>query len=239
VNIVDNPPGFDRFDNAKYWTDTEVDKALDALRKGHLVLLKGDIGYGLFGTSKRAIRKMYEIKNRPFSNPCIVIGNMDVLRDVAVLDSSPIEAWIAEQAAWTTLAVVLPVNPRSRSLGALPPWLYQQTVTRNTIAVFLRTGPYLDIVVERAFDRGMSFVGSSANHSSTGNRFDFTELPQNIVDNVDFLINHGSCKYVNPERKATTILNFTNWSVKRRGVNWEELEPSFLALKAQLDTHAE
>jgi tRNA A37 threonylcarbamoyladenosine synthetase subunit TsaC/SUA5/YrdC len=222
------------YGETKYWTDDEVTRAVDALQAGGLVLLKGDIGYGLFGTTDRAIRKMYELKGRPHSNPCIVIGNMAILRDIAVAPDPRIWAWIERMIAWTTIAVVLPVNPASRLLGALTPWLYGQTVTNGTVATFLRTGPYLDVVVQTAFERDIMFVGSSANPSFQGNLYTFADLPREFVQAADFHINHGSCKYANPQRLATTIVNFANRSIKRRGVNAEEIERDFAALTGEL-----
>ncbi|HET9622752.1 MAG TPA: Sua5/YciO/YrdC/YwlC family protein [Kofleriaceae bacterium] len=218
----------------KYWRDEEVTLAVDALEAGGLVLLKGDIGYGLFGTTDRAIYKMYELKGRPHSNPCIVIGNLAILRDIARAPDPRIWPWIERAAAWTTLAVVLPINPDSRLLKNLPPWLYGQTVTNGTVAAFLRTGPYLDVVVQTAYERGVMFVGSSANPSFQGNLYTFADLPRAFVDNADFYLDHGSCRYANPARLATTIINFANRSIKRRGVNAEQLERDFAALNQEL-----
>lgn len=218
-----------------YFTRREVVEAVDAIRRGGLVLLKGDIGYGLFGISEKAIRKMYEVKGRPYSNPCIVIGNLDVLRDISQVTAPEIWTWIVECTAWTTLAVVLPVNPHSRLLAGLPSWVYGQTVTNGTVAAFLNTGPFLEKVIARAYRQNVLFVGSSANLSSQGNIFDFAELPRTFLKAADFYIDHGASRYANPERKATTIVNFTNWTIKRRGVNWEKIEPSFWRLKESLE----
>lgn len=217
-----------------YFTDQEVVDAVSAIGRGGLVLLKGDIGYGLFGITEEALRKMYRIKGRPYSNPCIVIADLDVLDEVALVPDRRIREWIAETAAWTTLAVVLPANPDSRLLSRLPDWVRGQTVTDGTVAAFLNPGPYLERVMAHARERDILFVGSSANPSSHGNIYKLSEIPREIVDAVDFHIDHGESKHANPERKATTILNFTNWTVKRRGVNWERIEASFLKLKEDL-----
>ena len=213
------------------FTESEVSETVKAFARGDLVLVKGDIEYGLLGNSERAIRKMYEAKGRPHSNPCITIGNLDILSDVALVPNSAIGEWIKNTAAWTTLAVVLPVNPHSKLLATLSPWVYGQTVTNQTIAVFLNVGPFLEQIIARARRQNMLVVGSSANPSSHGNIYQFSEIPDHLKLVADFAINHGESKYANPERKATTIVNFTNWSVKRRGVNWEKIEPGFLALK--------
>ena len=62
--------------------DAEVDHVLGVIRGGGLTLLKANIGYGLIGHTERSIRRMYEVKGRPLTNPCITIGSIDVLRDL-------------------------------------------------------------------------------------------------------------------------------------------------------------
>lgn len=235
VQASEPPRGDGAYDEATYWSDGEVEDAIDALQAGGLVLLKGDIGYGLFGTSERAIRRMYELKHRPHSNPCIVIGNMAILRDIAIAPHPKIWEWIERAITWTTIAVVLPINPDSRLLGTLPPWVYGQTVTNGTVAAFLRTGPYLDVVVQRAFERNVMFVGSSANPSFQGNLYTFSDLPKEFVEGADFYIDHGSCKYANPQRLATTIVDFVTRSLKRRGVNAAQIEQDFTELARELE----
>jgi len=194
--------------------------------------LKGDIGYGLFGISDTALRKMYEIKGRVLSNPCIVIANMEILDDITLIPTLHIRQWIAAMSAWTTLAVVLPVNPNSKTLSRLSPWVYNKTVTKGTIAAFLNPGDFLSQVIGEAYREEVLFIGSSANPSSQGNIYNFKDLPRKILENVDFYIDHGKSKYENAERKATTIVNFCNWTVKRRGVNAEAIEKSFLECKS-------
>lgn len=220
-------------DRGAAYTELEVRASCDAFKDGGLVLLKGDIGYGLLGHSEPSIRKMYQAKGRVHANPCIVIGNLAILRDVALVPTKAIGDWIAATVAVTTMAVVLPVNPDSRLLAGLSPWVYGQTVTNGTIAVFLNVGMFLEQVIARLATDGVLVVGSSANPSSQGNIFRFEDIPAELRAAADFAIDHGRSKYANAERQATTIVNFTNWSLKRRGVNWETIEPGFLALQAQ------
>jgi tRNA A37 threonylcarbamoyladenosine synthetase subunit TsaC/SUA5/YrdC len=222
----------ERFDHD--FTDQEVVDAVSAVRQGGLALLKGDIGYGLFGITEAALRKMYEIKGRPYSNPCICITNLDILSEITRIPDPRIREWIIETAKWTTLAVVLPANPESRLLSRLPPWVYGQTVTNGTLAAFINPGTFLERVIALAREQGFLIMGSSGNPSSHGNIYEFHEVPEKIAEAVDFRLDHGRAKYANPERKATTIVNFTNWTVKRRGVNWERIEPSFYQLAEQI-----
>jgi tRNA A37 threonylcarbamoyladenosine synthetase subunit TsaC/SUA5/YrdC len=221
-------------DVERYWKDQVVDEALEHLRRGELVLLKGDIGYGFFGIGEAAIRRMYELKGRPHSNPCIFIANADIMDDIAEIEHPEIRQWIVETMQWTTLAVVLPARSQSRLVETVPAWVRAQSITNGTLALFLRTGPYLDVILRRAHAEGRVFVGTSANLSFQGNVFDYGDLPIKFVRGVGYSLDHGRSMHANDQRRATTIVNFTNWTIKRRGVNVERIEPSFLALKERL-----
>jgi tRNA A37 threonylcarbamoyladenosine synthetase subunit TsaC/SUA5/YrdC len=213
------------------FTEQQIEDSVAAIERGDLVLLKGDIGYGLFSASERGLRKMYAAKGRPYGNPCIVVATLDILDDIALVHDARIGQWIAQMAVRTTLAVVLPVRPDSRLLSALPPWVYGQTVTNGSVAAFLNPGTFLERVIGRAARKGLPLVGSSANPSAQGNIYDYSELPASIADAAEFSIPHGRSKHANPRRLATTMVNFTNWTVKRRGVNAEMIVPSFLQLQ--------
>lgn len=217
-----------------YWTPEEVAAAIETMRRGGLILVKGDIGYGLFGISQAAIAKMYAIKGRELSNPCIFVGNLELMDEIAVIDQPEVRKWIAETARWTTLAVVLPARMDSPYLRSMDPWVRERSVTRGSLAIFLRTGPYVEQLITGAFSEGWVFVGSSANKSLTGNVFQFDELPPEIVQGADLAVDHGVAALINPERKATTMVNFTNWTIRREGVNHEQIKASFEQLKKRI-----
>jgi tRNA A37 threonylcarbamoyladenosine synthetase subunit TsaC/SUA5/YrdC len=216
---------------APYWRPEQVSGALATMAAGGLILVKGDIGYGLFGTSEAAIRKMYRVKGRPYANPCIFIGNLDVLDAVARVGDPSVHDWIKNIAAWTTYAVVLPARDDSPLLDAMDPWVRSRSVTDGTLAVFLRTGPYIEEMVTQALAAGTVFVGSSANKSGDGNTFRFGDLHPDFLAEADLVVDHGDAALANSERKATTIVNLTTWSITRRGVNADEIAAEFALLR--------
>jgi tRNA A37 threonylcarbamoyladenosine synthetase subunit TsaC/SUA5/YrdC len=217
-----------------YWTAEEVDAAIDTMRRGGLILVKGDIGYGLFGITEQAIAKMYRLKGRQASNPCIFVGNLALMDEIAAIGQPEVREWIAQTAGWTTLAVVLPARTDSPYLRSMDPWVRERSVTRGSLAIFLRTGPYVEQLIARAFGEGWVFVGSSANKSLTGNVFRFEDLPPEIVAGADLAVDHGVASLINPQRRATTIVNFTNWTIRREGVNHEQIRASFERLRKRV-----
>lgn len=208
------------------WSRHDEERALGCLRDGGLLLAKGDIGYGLLGTSERAIRKMYDVKGRPESNPCVFAGNWRLLDEVAVVTPEE-RAFLQQVLRYSTCAAVFPARMESRLIQRLDPWVREHAITRGTLAVFLRSGGFFERLVDRSLDEGWCFVGSSANPSGMGNCFRFDEVPEAIRERADCALDHGTAALENPARKATTIINFTNATLKREGVSGARIREDF------------
>jgi tRNA A37 threonylcarbamoyladenosine synthetase subunit TsaC/SUA5/YrdC len=206
--------------------ERDEDRALNCLRGGGLLLAKGDIGYGMLGTSEAALRKMYELKGRPDTNPCVFAGDWDLLDEIAEVQPEE-RAFLQRVVSYSTCAAVFPAREGSPLLQRLDPWVRAHAITRGTLAVFLRSGPFFERLVHRALREGWCFAGSSANPSSMGNIFRFEEIPEDLVRGVDCAIDHGVAALENPARKATTIINFTNGTLKREGVNGPRIRADF------------
>jgi hypothetical protein len=177
---------------------------------------------------------MYELKGRPESNPCVFAGNWDVLDEVAVVTPEE-RAFLQRVVGYSTCAAVFPARLESQLIQGLDPWVRAHAVTRGTLAVFMRCGGFFERLVSRAWSEGWCFVGSSGNPSSMGNCFRFHEVPESIREGVDCAIDHGTAAYENPARMATTILNFTNGTLKREGVNAARIRADFEAFMGRGD----
>ncbi|HHW39253.1 MAG TPA: Sua5/YciO/YrdC/YwlC family protein [Bacillales bacterium] len=208
----------------------ELKKVYQIIKEGGLVLLKADIGYGLFGHSDESIRKMYEIKGRPSSNPCITIGNLDVLKDVATIKDERLFTWISTIIKETTIAVINSINKDSKLLRSLPDYVLEQSTNNGTVATFLNTGEFLDELVSRAFQDDFLIIGSSGNVSSFGNNYRFSDVQPEILKGVDYYLDMGDAKYKNGPKLATTMVNLTNFTYKRKGVNFELIDSSLQGL---------
>ena len=207
--------------------------AVSVIKNGGLALTPADIGYGLLGNSEYSIRKMYSLKGRSFTNPCIVAGNMNVLTEIAVVPDGGTLEWLLEITRDSTLAVVFPLNKESRLIRSLSPWVLEHSTESDSIAVFLNCGPVVEEMVRLASEEGMLLVGSSGNFSKSGNNFRLQDVPSEIREGADFTCDMGVSKYENPERMATTILNFSNHSVRRLGVNGAEILSSYQCFAAE------
>ncbi|WP_340613389.1 Sua5/YciO/YrdC/YwlC family protein [Xenorhabdus thailandensis] len=201
--------------------------ALDSICHEGLALVPADIGYGLLGNSEHSIQKMYKLKGRSFSNPCIVAGNLEVLVDISIISDIKILSWLKEIMKDNTLAVVFPLNKQSKLIRSLSPWVLDHSTENDSIAVFLNCGPIVEEMVKLAFLKNILLVGSSGNFSKCGNNFQLNDVPLKIREQVDFMCDLGKSKYENSERMATTILNFCNYTVRRSGINSDLIQESY------------
>ncbi|MEN2977078.1 Sua5/YciO/YrdC/YwlC family protein [Tistrella bauzanensis] len=213
--------------------DAEVEHVLDVIRGGGLTLLKANIGYGLIGHTERSIRRMYEVKGRPLTNPCITIGNIEVLRDLVIPLDPRLLDWIAEVSEMTTLAVINRLNPDSRLFNRLTPHVRRQCSENGTVATFIRTGAFVEKLVEKGLAEDLLLVGSSGNISSTGNRYTFADVQPPVLEGVDFWHEKGDAKYRNDQKLATSIVNLTNFTFRRKGVNHEYIEQSLADFRSR------
>src|SRR3989344_1301087 len=61
-------------------------EAYECIRNGGLALVLTNVSYGLIAHSEDAIKKMFALKGRSLSNPCVTFGNLSVLKKLSDLD---------------------------------------------------------------------------------------------------------------------------------------------------------
>lgn len=199
----------------------EVERAYQVVRDGGLALIKADIGYGLVGHSEESIRKMYEIKGRPATNPAITIGSPEALEDMVILKDPRLMDWIKDISQHTTLAIINEINPQSKLIASLPQYVHDQATKDGTVATFLNTGEFIEEMVKMGIRDDFLLVGTSGNVSSKGNNYNLADVQDQILSGVDYYHDLGTSKYQNDQKLATTIVNLTNFTFKRHGVNHE------------------
>ncbi len=62
-----------------------IRKTIEVIKSGGVIIIPTDTVYGIAADAQneKAVRKIYELKNREFSNPCnILVSNIDMIRNV-------------------------------------------------------------------------------------------------------------------------------------------------------------
>lgn len=200
--------------------------------KDGLALVPATIGYGLLGHSRASIEKMYRIKGRVYENPCIIAATRETFDAIMQPAPAPLSAWISEAAEIGPVAVVYRIDPQAGPVRGLDPWVREHCVTAGTAAVFLNTGPFVEHMVHLAQERGVLLVGSSGNQSGRGNNYTYDDVPPQLRDEVDFSVDLGPAEHQNTEALATTIVNLTDFSIRRKGVLFDRIVDSYRAMAA-------
>lgn len=203
-------------------TTVGVEQAYQLILRGGLVLFPTDVGYALLGHSDSSMQLMYRIKERPLTKPIVVIGNREVLANVAVVTSR--ERGLIEAVTENfPCAFVVRANRDSVMLRNLAVWVRTQLVTDDRIAVFLNTGRLTEELVARAARDRVLIVGSSANPSGSGNRYRLQDVEGSIAGSVQGIVDGGNCRYTHPLKRGTTIVDFENLAIERVGIKYDEI----------------
>lgn len=227
---VEEPAGKD----APPYTQAELEEAYAVMERSGLILIKLDIGYGFVGRTEESIRRMYQLKGRSESNPCVVPGNIAILQNLSPGIDARVLDWVRAQMEWTTLSVVVDLDPKSTLWLSLPEFVRKQSSKNDSVAVFLKPGEFLEALVERAWNEHKLLAGSSGNVSGRGNSYRPEELPPSLINGVDLFINHGVARHENSERMATTMIDIRTFQVARRGVNYAKLNAKLDELRAAM-----
>ncbi|MBK7585109.1 MAG: Sua5/YciO/YrdC/YwlC family protein [Myxococcales bacterium] len=214
---------------------TSFDIAADSRRvyslllEGGTALLPTNIGYGLVAMKERAVARIYELKGRPASKPCVTVATWPIFDDVSLPLAPELRAWVAETLLQSPLAIITRLNPKSRLLRSFEPYVLSQSTQGDTIATFHGAGDLIRAVALLAHQDGKLVVGSSANTSGTGNNYNLDEVPESIKSSVDLVLDYGAARYANEERMATTLLDLTRNRFQRKGIDFERIERSWQA----------
>ena len=213
--------------------EADAVRTYECLRAGGLALVPTDVGYGLVAMEACAVERIYDLKDRPLAKPCVTVANARILDDVVLPIAHEVRAWIDQVTRVTPLAIVAAIDPASRLLASMTPYVQTQATQRGTIATFHNAGPVVQAVAELARADGRLVVGSSANTSGTGNNASLADVPDAMRRGVDLVVDRGPVWYGTESRLATTILDLATGTFQRRGINYELIARSWAAREEQ------
>ena len=216
--------------------DPDAQRIYDILRRGGLALVPTDVGYGLLAMESEAVERIYALKGRPVTKPCVTVANAAILADVALPVGAVVVDWLRHITRTLPLAVVAPLDPASRLVGSMAPFVRSQATHEGTIAAFFSAGRLVESVAELARADGRLVVGSSANASGTGNNATLAEVPETMRLGADAVVDRGPVRLANPEKIPATILDLTTGRFLRRGVAFEQIERSWTAVQTPENT---
>ena len=161
----------------KNFFETEVEKALEVLRCGGVILYPTDTiwGIGCDSTNENAVRRIYEIKNREDSKSMIILvaDEREILQHVAAPDLAVFD-FLQEQTRPTTIifehAVGLPRN---------------LIADDGSVAIRIARDEFCRHLIKRL---RKPIVSTSANISGQPSPKNFAEVSEEIQRGVDYVV---------------------------------------------------
>ena len=211
--------------------EQEAARVYTALCAGGLAVVPTVAGYGMVALEAGAVERIYALKGRPATKPCVTVTTWPIFDEIAAPMDPFVRRWLAEVTRWSPLAVVTPVDPGSRLLAALHPFVRAQCTRDATVATFHQAGPLVNRVAELAFADGRLLVGSSGNRSGSGNAYRLGEVAAG--DSADVVVDVGPIPMIDGTRNATTILDLSSGRFLREGLHFGPLSASWERLEAR------
>lgn len=174
----------------------EVHKAYEAIKNGGIILYPTDTvwGIGCDATNPKAVKKIYELKQREETKSMIVLMNGERMM-YNVFKEIPDVAWQIIDLSEKPTTLILD-NPRN-----VAPNLIAED---KTLGVRLVKEPFCYKLMERM---KKPLVSTSANISGMPTPNSFKEIDHHILDGVDYIVNLHHDKIA---AKPSTIIKLGN-----------------------------
>ena len=160
---------------------TQIKEVAQIVKQGGIIIYPTETIYGLGGNAldREVVRKVYYLKKRPFSKPLsVLIESKDwVKRLVAQLP--PVANLLIEQFWPGPLTVVLPATE------SIPEEI---RANRNTIALRISSHP---VCAQLLYWCQCPLISTSVNYSGEQSIFKVSEIPEDILQGVEAVIDVG------------------------------------------------
>jgi L-threonylcarbamoyladenylate synthase len=171
----------------------EIQKALEVLRKGGVILYPTDTvwGIGCDATDPEAVAKIYEIKRRSDSKSLVLLASdMDMIsRYVKEVPEMAIQLVQVNDKPMTIIYPGAVTGPRPE--GDVMPKAEKYALAFNTAAEDGSVGirvPMMEFCQQLAFRLGRPMVSTSANISGEATPKRFAEISQEVKSAVDHIV---------------------------------------------------
>lgn len=174
----------------------DIKKALDVLRNGGVILYPTDTiwGLGCDAENAEAVKKVYEIKKRADSKSMLALIDQPMRLDMYVTEVPEI-AWDLIEQTDKPLTVIYP-NAKN-----LAPNLVAED---GSIGIRLVDDKFCSQLIARL---QRPLVSTSANISGSPSPKNFSEISEDIINAVDYVVNHRQDDV--SEIKASSIIKLS------------------------------
>jgi L-threonylcarbamoyladenylate synthase len=165
-------------------TGTDLNRAVNLLRAGDVVAIPTETVYGLAGSiySERALKKIFKVKNRPFSDPLIVhVPDAEAIWPL-VLEFPPIALSLIDAFSPGPLTLLLPKSEKVPDL-----------VTNGSPWVAIRI-PDHPLTLELLIRLGLPLAAPSANPFGGISPTQAIHVEKGLGNSIPYILDGGPCQ---------------------------------------------
>src|SRR5690606_31757858 len=115
---------------------------------------------------------------------------------------------------------IAPYRTDSPLIQALDPAAVTGSTRDGTLAMLINAGHFHAALTKLSREENFPIFGSSCNFTNTGTKFRVEDIPTELLDLADVVVDYGLRKYHLYQRSAT-LINFANMEVIRVGSCYE------------------
>ena len=195
----------------------DAQRAFGALQKGGIAIFPVDVGYTIAGGSQESLLRIFNTKGRQATKLNAMVGDMEIHRSLHQLGQRERDMVSTLTEDYDLpLGVIAPYDTTHPLVRRLDPATLAGSSRDNTIAMLVNAGPFHAEICRLSREEGFPIFGSSANLTNTGTKFRVQDIPHELIDIADVVIDYGLRKYYHYQRSAT-LINFETMDVIRVG----------------------
>jgi tRNA A37 threonylcarbamoyladenosine synthetase subunit TsaC/SUA5/YrdC len=207
---------------------SDAERVFEVLEAGGVAIVPLDVAYAIIGMKTRAIAAIFEAKQRSFEKPSGMFGNLELSNELHILtgDKREIARTLIEKhnLPFSIVADYRLDHPLMRPVEA---FVLENSTKGNTLDMLINAGALHNEIARLSAERGLPVFGSSANRSLTGSKYRLQDIEPGVRAAATLAIDHGTSKYANPEGRSSTIIDFRDFLVVRRGVCFDQIQAVF------------
>lgn len=222
----------------KFMADDVIKQSKEVLKvieNQGVAIIPLDVAYAIVGNSKKSIETIFKCKDRSFDKPSGMFSNYELLKEIQIIDSwkhDIIKAVIFDyNLPMSTVAPFKKNHPMFRNVDS---WVLKNSTKIGTLDMLLNAGEFHNEMTKQSMEMEMPVLGSSANTSLTGSKYNLVDIDKPVLEAGDILIDGGTSKYENDKGRSSTIIDFGNFETIRIGVCYDKIREIFSKFGVEL-----
>ena len=194
----------------------------DVISNGGVAIVPSDLGYGIWGGSPEATRRIIEGKQRGAHKRQGLMTASFVERELHRIDPRQRDMIdCLTQDYDLPIGVIAEYDPDHPLLRDLDPYLKAVGTARGTVATALNAGePFQEAMGCLSFEHRLPIFASSANLTGRGIKYRIADIEPEVLAIADLVLDYGLCRF-HSYLVAATQINFNTMEVLRMGACYD------------------